>query len=109
MQTVPVNPKPFLNNLTGKIVIVKSLNGEWDTKGINFVPLFSFPFISYSPFLLMLLIGCLVCLSGFLASVDSYMNLQVPPFLSISYLTSEQACFFFKNKFYFFMLSYFGL
>ncbi|KAH8505174.1 hypothetical protein H0E87_012429 [Populus deltoides] len=45
MATVPVNPKPFLNNLTGKIVIVKSLNGEWDTK-------------------------------GFLASVDSYMNLQ---------------------------------
>ncbi|KAL9399509.1 hypothetical protein Peur_008470 [Populus x canadensis] len=25
----------------------------------------------------MLLIGCLVCLSGFLASVDSYMNLQI--------------------------------
>ncbi|KAI3685838.1 hypothetical protein L6452_35098 [Arctium lappa] len=29
--TVPVNPKPFLNNLTGKLVIVK-LKWEWSTE-----------------------------------------------------------------------------
>ncbi|CAN1785927.1 Probable small nuclear ribonucleoprotein F [Linum perenne] len=44
MATVPVNPKPFLNNLTGKTVIVKL---KW---GMEY--------------------------KGFLASVDSYMNLQ---------------------------------
>ncbi|CAN1286411.1 Probable small nuclear ribonucleoprotein F [Linum perenne] len=45
MATVPVNPKPFLNNLTGKTVIVKL---KW---GMEY--------------------------KGFLASVDSYMNLQL--------------------------------
>ncbi|GAY31827.1 hypothetical protein CUMW_283590, partial [Citrus unshiu] len=45
MATIPVNPKPFLNNLTGKTVIVKL---KW---GMEY--------------------------KGFLASVDSYMNLQV--------------------------------
>ncbi|KAG2712375.1 hypothetical protein I3760_04G122500 [Carya illinoinensis] len=43
--SIPVNPKPFLNNLTGKPVIVKL---KW---GMEY--------------------------KGFLASVDSYMNLQV--------------------------------
>ncbi|XP_031485328.1 probable small nuclear ribonucleoprotein F isoform X2 [Nymphaea colorata] len=42
---VPVNPKPFLNNLTGKPVIVKL---KW---GMEY--------------------------QGYLASVDSYMNLQL--------------------------------
>ncbi|WZY86025.1 hypothetical protein YC2023_032409 [Brassica napus] len=42
---IPVNPKPFLNNLTGKTVIVKL---KW---GMEY--------------------------KGFLASVDSYMNLQL--------------------------------
>ncbi|CAN7132951.1 unnamed protein product, partial [Brassica rapa subsp. narinosa] len=45
MATIPVNPKPFLNNLTGKTVIVKL---KW---GMEY--------------------------KGFLASVDSYMNLQL--------------------------------
>ncbi|KAF3593378.1 hypothetical protein DY000_02027612, partial [Brassica cretica] len=45
VQTIPVNPKPFLNNLTGKTVIVKL---KW---GMEY--------------------------KGFLASVDSYMNLQL--------------------------------
>ncbi|XP_059628380.1 probable small nuclear ribonucleoprotein F [Cornus florida] len=45
MATVPVNPKPFLNNLTGKPVIVKL---KW---GMEY--------------------------KGYLASVDSYMNLQL--------------------------------
>ncbi|CAF2132237.1 unnamed protein product [Brassica napus] len=52
MATIPVNPKPFLNNLTGKTVIVKL---KW---GMEY--------------------------KGFLASVDSYMNLQrfvLPPTL----------------------------
>ncbi|KAF3508288.1 hypothetical protein F2Q69_00009844 [Brassica cretica] len=44
-KTIPVNPKPFLNNLTGKTVIVKL---KW---GMEY--------------------------KGFLASVDSYMNLQL--------------------------------
>ncbi|CAD6247877.1 unnamed protein product [Miscanthus lutarioriparius] len=44
-KTVPVNPKPFLNNLTGKPVIVKL---KW---GMEY--------------------------KGYLASVDSYMNLQL--------------------------------
>ncbi|CAN7015171.1 unnamed protein product [Brassica rapa subsp. trilocularis] len=43
--TIPVNPKPFLNNLTGKTVIVKL---KW---GMEY--------------------------KGFLASVDTYMNLQL--------------------------------
>ncbi|CAD6256373.1 unnamed protein product [Miscanthus lutarioriparius] len=45
IQTVPVNPKPFLNNLTGNPVIVKL---KW---GMEY--------------------------GGYLASVDSYMNLQL--------------------------------
>ncbi|KAH9653931.1 putative small nuclear ribonucleoprotein F [Citrus sinensis] len=45
LKTIPVNPKPFLNNLTGKTVIVKL---KW---GMEY--------------------------KGFLASVDSYMNLQL--------------------------------
>ena len=45
MAQVPVNPKPFLNDLTGKSVIVKL---KW---GMEY--------------------------KGFLASVDSYMNLQL--------------------------------
>ncbi|CAD6215397.1 unnamed protein product [Miscanthus lutarioriparius] len=44
-QTVPVNPKPFLNNLTGNPIIVKL---KW---GMEY--------------------------RGYLASVDSYMNLQL--------------------------------
>ena len=36
MQTVPVNPKPFLNDLTGKIVIVKLKWGmEYKGKDCN--------------------------------------------------------------------------
>ncbi|KMZ65814.1 putative small nuclear ribonucleoprotein F [Zostera marina] len=53
MATVPVNPKPFLNNLTGKHVIVK-LKWGMEYKGnssLNFI--------------------------GFLVSIDSYMNLQL--------------------------------
>ncbi|KAH9805932.1 putative small nuclear ribonucleoprotein F [Citrus sinensis] len=60
MATIPVNPKPFLNNLTGKTVIVKL---KW---GMEY--------------------------KGFLASVDSYMNLQVQlkiPFLFISICLSS--------------------
>mmetsp|Transcript_16895 Transcript_16895/g.28536 ORF Transcript_16895/g.28536 Transcript_16895/m.28536 type:complete len:88 (+) Transcript_16895:142-405(+) len=45
MATVPVNPKPFLNDLTGKSVIIKL---KW---GMEY--------------------------KGYLASVDSYMNLQL--------------------------------
>jgi len=35
LQTIPVNPKPFLNNLTGKTVIVK-LKWGMEYKGIFF-------------------------------------------------------------------------
>ncbi|KAF8696380.1 hypothetical protein HU200_037291 [Digitaria exilis] len=41
LQTVPVNPKPFLNNLTGKPVIVK-LKWGMEYKGIQFVPVLNF-------------------------------------------------------------------
>lgn len=40
VQTVPVNPKPFLNNLTGKPVIVK-LKWGMEYKGIQFVSVFN--------------------------------------------------------------------
>ncbi|THF94158.1 hypothetical protein TEA_004421 [Camellia sinensis var. sinensis] len=53
-KTVPVNPKPFLNNLTGKKVIVK-LKWGMEYKGMAFS-------------------GCKL---RFLVSVDSYMNLQL--------------------------------
>ncbi|KAJ4828142.1 hypothetical protein Tsubulata_005017 [Turnera subulata] len=51
MAAIPVNPKPFLNNLTGKTVIVK-LKWGMEYKG------------KFDPY-------------RFLASVDSYMNLQL--------------------------------
>lgn len=44
MQTVPVNPKPFLNNLTGKSVIVK-LKWGMEYKG-NFVFVYSFQILN---------------------------------------------------------------
>lgn len=40
LQTVPVNPKPFLNDLTGKPVIVK-LKWGMEYKGALFLPIFS--------------------------------------------------------------------
>ena len=81
-QTVPVNPKPFLNDLTGKPVVVKL---KW---GMEYKGKFLFclvgdggdrlaagartrsrhaltPSLSPFPFL------------GYLVSVDAYMNLQV--------------------------------
>eukprot|EP00850_Spirogloea_muscicola_P003573 SM000014S00361 [mRNA] locus=s14:928088:929200:+ [translate_table: standard] len=54
MATVPVNPKPFLNDLTGKPVIVK-LKWGMEYKGEHSLP--------PSP--------------RYLVSVDSYMNLQL--------------------------------
>ncbi|KAL2338641.1 hypothetical protein Fmac_013087 [Flemingia macrophylla] len=75
MATIPVNPKPFLNNLTGKPVIVK-LKWGMEYKGtrlccgyftvrcfIRFMDLFSSLWLFYFP--------------GYLVSVDSYMNLQL--------------------------------
>ncbi|KZV22575.1 small nuclear ribonucleoprotein F-like [Dorcoceras hygrometricum] len=59
LQTVPVNPKPFLNNLTGKPVMVK-LKWGMEYKGDE-------------PYWL-LSAKVLWC---FLVSVDSYMNLQL--------------------------------
>lgn len=74
LQTIPVNPKPFLNNLTGKPVIVK-LKWGMEYKGGE-------------PFEVLCLYletdECVIChnavsifFPGFLVSVDSYMNLQV--------------------------------
>jgi hypothetical protein len=40
VQTVPVNPKPFLNNLTGKPVIVK-LKWGMEYKGIPFIQFYA--------------------------------------------------------------------
>ena len=47
-QTVPVNPKPFLNDLTGKPVIVK-LKWGMEYKGVLLWPVFSF-FLFFFPF-----------------------------------------------------------
>jgi len=75
-----VNPKPFLNNLIGKHVIVKL---KWDMEYIgNLSPVF----IQFEPehFVFQILHLLLIKLKnfyytfpGYLASVDSYMNLQV--------------------------------
>lgn len=101
LQTVPVNPKPFLNNLTGKRVIVK-LKWGMEYKGMRLsmvvcfctimwmwawlvyqvinISFFTFSFsflevlLSTIRFIFFLL---LYLFSGFLVSVDSYMNLQV--------------------------------
>lgn len=86
LQTIPVNPKPFLNNLTGKTVIVKL---KW---GMEYKGTFNFVFYSTQlASIVYFLINLLSC-SGFLASVDSYMNLQVQlkiPFLFISICLSS--------------------
>ena len=59
MQTVPINPKPFLADLTGKPVIVK-LKWGMEYKGMR-----------------MLLWTLSSNKSGILVSTDAYMNLQV--------------------------------
>ena len=46
VQTVPVNPKPLLNNLTGKPVIVK-LKWGMEYKGIEFFQLSTVTFIIF--------------------------------------------------------------
>ena len=63
MQFVPVNPKPFLNDLTGKPVIIK-LKWGMEYKGEAAWCCCLWPVLRWS------------C-SGFLVSVDSYMNLQL--------------------------------
>lgn len=69
MQTVPVNPKPFLNELTGKVVVVKlkwgmEYKGTWLT-----IPTFRpCPTGAGIP---------LLPAAGYLVSVDAYMNLQL--------------------------------
>lgn len=71
----PVNLKPFLNNLTGKAVIVK-LKWGMEYKGILgfsflFFYLWSKQWVRVRDFLWLFLAA------GFLVSVDSYMNVQV--------------------------------
>ncbi|KAL3150589.1 hypothetical protein ABBQ32_000397 [Trebouxia sp. C0010 RCD-2024] len=67
--TVPVNPKPFLNELTGKVVVVKlkwgmEYKGTWLT-----IPTFRpCPTGAGIP---------LLPAAGYLVSVDAYMNLQL--------------------------------
>jgi small nuclear ribonucleoprotein F len=69
-QTVPVNPKPFLNSLTGKPVIVK-LKWGMEYKGERWC----FPLLRCSVATSLTRISALP--AGYLVSVDSYMNLQV--------------------------------
>lgn len=70
VQTVPVNPKPFLTDLTGKPVIVK-LKWGMEYKGNS-------PSCTIWHCEGHLLSSDLCDLSaGYLVSVDSYMNLQV--------------------------------
>jgi small nuclear ribonucleoprotein F len=68
MQTVPVNPKPFLNELTGKPVIVK-LKWGMEYKGSLGCSMLLVPFAANA--------DIISSHSGYLVSVDSYMNLQV--------------------------------
>ena len=74
LQTVPVNPKPFLNGLTGKPIIVK-LKWGMEYKGM---------YLSRQALLLIAAFNTLMTKlsdpaygAGYLVSVDSYMNLQV--------------------------------
>lgn len=90
LQTVPVNPKPFLNNLTGKPVMVK-LKWGMEYKGcqllsssqlLRFCTVCTFFIIQCAylyPFSVItrLIFSLWALLLGFLVSVDSYMNLQV--------------------------------
>ena len=71
LQTVPVNPKPFLNGLTGKPVIVK-LKWGMEYKGEC---LCCWPVLDLRLFAP--LRNSLALRAGYLVSVDSYMNLQV--------------------------------
>ncbi|RYR64289.1 hypothetical protein Ahy_A03g010424 isoform A [Arachis hypogaea] len=82
MATIPVNPKPFLNNLTGKQVIVK-LKWGMEYKGIIFFLSFNFLLLSKIPerlkwkIKLQKLHKTRSCFISYLVSVDSYMNLQL--------------------------------
>lgn len=74
-QTVPVNPKPFLNGLTGKPIIVK-LKWGMEYKGMSPIPADK-PFCCYFVAVFRIGLTWLVSDAGYLVSVDSYMNLQV--------------------------------
>ena len=86
LQSVPVNPKPFLNDLTGKQVIAKLKWGmEYKGKAPSFShlwqcsPFFLFPaFSHFSCFHSTSLdITIFYHAAGYLVSVDAYMNLQL--------------------------------
>ena len=72
---MPMNPKPFLNGLTGKAVMVKLKWGH-EYKVCHYYPLFLWPnFLRGDEPLNMLL--RLESFKGFLVSSDGYMNLQL--------------------------------
>jgi hypothetical protein len=103
LQTVPVNPKPFLNNLTGKTVIVK-LKWGMEYKGQNFVPFFSFLFGFYFFFVLMIfdwLVG-LVFQVFLLLLIHTWTSRYCLSFCSFLFASVGSLCFC-KIKFYFFM------
>jgi hypothetical protein len=103
LQTVPVNPKPFLNNLTGKTVIVK-LKWGMEYKGQNFVPFFSFLFGFYFFFVLMIfdwLVG-LVFQVFLLLLIHTWTSRYCLSFCSFLF-ASVGSLFFCKIKFYLFM------
>ena len=105
LQTVPVNPKPFLNNLTGKTVIVK-LKWGMEYKGQDFVPFFSFLFGFYFFFVLMIfdwLVG-LVFQVFLLLLIHTWTCRYCLSFCSFLFCFCWFFFFFFcKIKFYFFM------
>ena len=70
---VPVNPKPFLNDLTGKMVIVRLKWGQ-EYRGVAPVSGCCLPCICVAHWPL----G-----AGYLVSVDSYMNLHVRQLLAV--------------------------
>ena len=79
-QTVPVNPKPFLNDLTGKPVVVK-LKWGMEYKGRRCLALSGLILVTCAPGRPHLLMSSCPHVgyfhAGYLVSVDAYMNLQL--------------------------------
>lgn len=79
-QTVPVNPKPFLNDLTGKPVVVKL---KWGMEYKGGCSLGSNCMLSntggqvHAAEQLPMFSTCAAAHAGYLVSVDAYMNLQL--------------------------------
>jgi small nuclear ribonucleoprotein F len=71
---VPVNPKPFLNDLTGKPVVAKL---KWGMEYKGACPLLACAALLHDLTLSRCIPPASSSRSGYLVSVDAYMNLQV--------------------------------